>query len=78
MLQFLYSILILFCISCLIDISHEISNGFIVELIHDDSFKSPLYNPTQNKFQRTFKVVQPSINHINYFYKDFSATKNKF
>ncbi|KAL5056770.1 hypothetical protein RYX36_028374 [Vicia faba] len=48
-----------------------------VELIHRDSFKSPLYNPTQTKFQRNFNVVRRSINRANYFYKELSSIKNK-
>ncbi|KAL5056783.1 hypothetical protein RYX36_028387 [Vicia faba] len=58
-------------------ISHAKNNGFSVELIHRDSFKSPLYNPTQTKFQRNFNVVRRSINRANYFYKELSSTKNK-
>ncbi|CAL5199723.1 unnamed protein product [Lathyrus oleraceus] len=68
---------IFICFSYLIVISFGINNGFSVELIHRDSFKSPLYNPTQTKFQRSFNVVHRSINRANYFYKKLFFTKNK-
>ncbi|XP_058777075.1 aspartic proteinase CDR1-like [Vicia villosa] len=76
MSPFSYFILILSCISCLA-ISHEINRGFTVELIHRDSYKSPLYNSNQNKFQRTLNAVQRSINRANYIYNEFSPTKSK-
>ncbi|AES68109.1 eukaryotic aspartyl protease family protein, putative [Medicago truncatula] len=37
-------------------ISHALNNGFSVELIHRDSFKSLLYHPTETKFERIFNV----------------------
>ncbi|CAI8611787.1 unnamed protein product [Vicia faba] len=77
MSHFSLFIFIFICLSCLVVISHAKNNGFSVELIHRDSFKSPLYNPTQTKFQRNFNVVRRSINRANYFYKELSSTKNK-
>ncbi|XP_058780385.1 aspartic proteinase CDR1-like isoform X2 [Vicia villosa] len=58
-------------------ISHGVTNGFRVELIHRDSSKSPFYNPTQTKFQRSFNALYRSINRANYFYKVLFSTKNK-
>ncbi|CAK8535596.1 unnamed protein product [Lathyrus sativus] len=74
---FLTFISIFICLSCLVVISHAINNGVSVELIHRDSFKSPLYNPTQTKLQRNFNFVQRSINRADYFFKELSSTKNK-
>ncbi|CAK8535612.1 unnamed protein product [Lathyrus sativus] len=66
-----------FCLSFLIVISHSIRNGFSIELIHRDSFRSPFYNPTQTEFQRIFNEVQRSINRANYINREFAPTKNK-
>ncbi|XP_058777062.1 aspartic proteinase CDR1-like [Vicia villosa] len=77
MSHFSLFIFIFICVSCLVVISHAINNGFSVELIHRDSFKSPLYNPSQTKFERNFNVVHRSINRANYLYKKLSSTKNK-
>ncbi|XP_058777059.1 aspartic proteinase CDR1-like [Vicia villosa] len=76
MSHFLHFIFIFICISCLLVISHATNSGFSVELIHRDSLRSPLYNPTQTQFQRNFNVVHRSINRANYFYKKLSSTKN--
>ncbi|GAU27814.1 hypothetical protein TSUD_113940 [Trifolium subterraneum] len=65
--------LILFCLACLIAFSHALNNGFSVELIHRDSFKSPLYHPTETKFQRIFNTVRRSINRDIHFNKKNSS-----
>jgi len=53
--------------------SHAQNNGFSVELIHRDSSKSPLYKPTQNKYQHFINAARRSINIANHFYKDSLA-----
>ncbi|XP_058783812.1 aspartic proteinase CDR1-like [Vicia villosa] len=73
MTHFSFFIFIFIFFSCLI----VISRGLSVELIHRDFFKSPFYNPTQTKFQRSFNIVQQSINRANYLFKEPSHTKNK-
>ncbi|RHN58424.1 hypothetical protein MtrunA17_Chr4g0002271 [Medicago truncatula] len=56
---FFFFTLLLFSFSCfMISLSTALNNGFSVELIHRDSSKSPLYQPTQNKYQR---VSMPCI-----------------
>nr|ABN05698.1 hypothetical protein MtrDRAFT_AC148340g33v2 [Medicago truncatula] len=45
-------------------ISHALNNGFSVELIHRDSFKSLLYHPTETKFERIFNAVHRSIKRV--------------
>ncbi|XP_058777065.1 aspartic proteinase CDR1-like [Vicia villosa] len=77
MLQVSCFILIFFCLFNLIISSHAINNGFSIELIHRDSYKSPLYNPTQTKFQRIINDARRSINRSNYINREFSITKNK-
>jgi len=54
----------------MISLSNALNNGFSVELIHRDSSKSPLYQPTQNKYQRVTNAMRRSINRVNNFYKD--------
>ncbi|KAK2407378.1 aspartic proteinase CDR1 [Trifolium repens] len=55
-----------FSLSCfIISISHALNNGFSVELIHRDSPKSPLYQPTLNKYQRVANALRRSINQFN-------------
>ncbi|CAL5199743.1 unnamed protein product [Lathyrus oleraceus] len=71
-------ILLFFCIIYLTVISHAINNDFSVELIHRDSYKSPLYDPSQTKFQLILNAVHRSINRANYMNKEFSTTGNKF
>ncbi|XP_045799540.1 aspartic proteinase CDR1-like [Trifolium pratense] len=59
--------LMFFSLSCfIISISQAINNGFSVELIHRDSLKSPLYQPTQNKYQRVASALRRSINRVNH------------
>ncbi|XP_058759751.1 aspartic proteinase CDR1-like [Vicia villosa] len=70
-------ILIFLCLFCLIVCSHAISNSFSVELIHRDSYKSPLYNPTQTEFQKTINALHRSTNRVNYINKRISFTQNK-
>jgi hypothetical protein len=76
MSHFSFLTLILFFLSYLIAFSHALNNGFSVELIHRDSFKSPLYHPTETKFQRIFNIVRRSINRDIHFTKTSSAKKN--
>ncbi|CAL5199741.1 unnamed protein product [Lathyrus oleraceus] len=77
MSKFSSFILIFFCLFSLIFLSHAINYGFSVELIHRDSYKSPLYNPTQTESQKTINALHRSINRANYITKEFSFTKNK-
>jgi len=53
-----------------ISFSHALTSGFSVELIHRDSPKSPLYNPTQNKYQHVINAARHSINRANNFYEN--------
>ncbi|KAK9274279.1 hypothetical protein L1049_019093 [Liquidambar formosana] len=41
--------------------------GFVVDLIHRDSPKSPLYNPSETPSQRLRNALQRSINRVNRF-----------
>lgn len=41
-------------------------NNFSVELIHNDSPRSPFYNPTETRFQRISNVVHHSLNRVKY------------
>jgi hypothetical protein len=77
MCRFSIFTLIFFCLSCLIFLSHGLNNGFSVELIHRDSSKSPLYHPTETKFQRVYNVVRRSINRVNHFTKQISLNTNQ-
>jgi len=52
----------------MISLSNALNNGFSVELIHRDSSKSPLYQPTQNKYQRVVSAMRRSINRVDHFY----------
>jgi hypothetical protein len=61
--------LILFSICLVVSFSHALNNGFSVELIHRDSPKSPLYNPTQNKYERIVNAARRSINRANHLHK---------
>ncbi|WJX92809.1 hypothetical protein P8452_74401 [Trifolium repens] len=63
-------------LSCfIIYFAHAQNNGFSVELIHRDSSKSPLYQPTLNNYQRVANALRRSINRVNHIYKD-SLTNN--
>ncbi|AET02262.1 eukaryotic aspartyl protease family protein [Medicago truncatula] len=61
--------LLFFSICFIVSFSHAQKNGFSVELIHRDSLKSPLYKPTQNKYQYFVDAARRSINRANHFYK---------
>ncbi|KAK2371647.1 aspartic proteinase CDR1 [Trifolium repens] len=78
MSHFSFFTFILFCLSCLTTLSHALNNSFSVELIHRDSFKSPLYHPTETKFQRIFNAVHRSINRANHFSKKISSCNNNY
>ncbi|XP_050879971.1 aspartic proteinase CDR1-like [Lathyrus oleraceus] len=74
-----FSFFIIFCcISRLIVISHATKSDFSVDLIHRDSYKSPLYNSAQTKPQRIFNDVRRSINRANYINRELSPTEKKF
>jgi len=75
MSRFSFLTFVLFSLSCLIAISHALNNGFSVELIHQDSIKSPLYHPTETKFKRISNALRRSINRANRFNKEFSSSK---
>ncbi|XP_050878862.1 aspartic proteinase CDR1-like [Lathyrus oleraceus] len=77
MSQFSSFIVVFFFFFSLVVCSYAISNGFSVELIHRDSYKSPLYNPTQNKSQQIINALHRSINRVNYVNQEFSLTKDK-
>ncbi|CAJ2655374.1 unnamed protein product [Trifolium pratense] len=62
--------LLFFSLSFVVSFSHALNNGFSVELIHRDSPKSPLYQPTENKYQRVVNAARRSIKFANHFYKD--------
>ncbi|GAU41264.1 hypothetical protein TSUD_349040 [Trifolium subterraneum] len=67
----LLNVLFFITLSCfIISFSHALNNGFSVELIHRDSSKSPLYQPTLNNYQRVANALRRSINRVNYIYKD--------
>jgi hypothetical protein len=58
-------------LSCfIIYFAHAQNNGFSVELIHRDSSKSPLYQPTLNNYQRVANALRRSINRVNHINKD--------
>ncbi|XP_058777063.1 aspartic proteinase CDR1-like [Vicia villosa] len=78
MLPFSSFIFAFFALSSLIVCSHAINSDFSVELIHRDSYKSPLYNPTQTKFQQIINDAHRSINRSNYINQKISLTKTKF
>ncbi|XP_057452639.1 aspartic proteinase CDR1-like [Lotus japonicus] len=63
--------LLLFCLYCITSLTHSLTNGFSVELIHRDSLKSPFYNPSQTQFQRLATAVHRSINRTNRFNKAY-------
>jgi len=77
MSRFSFLTLIFFCLSCFIYLSHGLNNRFSVELIHRDSSKSPIYDPTKTKFQRVYNAVNRSINRVNHFSKQFSLNTNQ-
>ncbi|XP_004513307.1 aspartic proteinase CDR1-like [Cicer arietinum] len=60
-----------FFICFTISLSHALNNGLSlsVELLHRDSSKSPLYQPTQTKYQRVANAARRSVNRIHHFYK---------
>ncbi|KAK2354056.1 hypothetical protein P8452_74532 [Trifolium repens] len=62
--------LLLFSLYFINSFSHTLNNGFSVDLIHRDSPKSPLYQPTHNKYQRLANAARRSINRVNHFYKN--------
>ncbi|CAK8561068.1 unnamed protein product [Lathyrus sativus] len=64
-----FTILIFFFLSFVISFAHALNTGFSVELIHRDSLKSPLHQPTQNKYQHVVNSVRRSINRVDHFYK---------
>ncbi|XP_050884510.1 aspartic proteinase CDR1-like [Lathyrus oleraceus] len=70
-------IFIFFCLFSFIVCSHAINKGFSIELIHRDSYKSPLYNPTQTKSQQIINAIHRSISRSNSIDSQFSLTKNK-
>ncbi|GAU43730.1 hypothetical protein TSUD_365800 [Trifolium subterraneum] len=61
--------LILFSICLVFSFSHALNSGFSVELIHRDSPKSPLYNPTQNKYEHIINAARRSFNRANHLNK---------
>ncbi|CAJ2657418.1 unnamed protein product [Trifolium pratense] len=63
------SFLTLFSICLVFSFSHALNNGFSVELIHRDSPKSPLYKPTQNKYEHIINAARRSINRANHLNK---------
>jgi hypothetical protein len=76
MSHFSMLMLVLFYRSCFIHLSHSLNNGLSVELIHRDSSKSPIYQPTETKFQRVYNAVHGSINRANHFTKQLSLNTN--
>jgi hypothetical protein len=68
---------IFFYLSCFIHLSHSL-NGFSVELIHRDSSKSPIYHPTETKFQRVYNAVHRSINRAKQFSLNTSITVTQY
>ncbi|XP_045799537.1 aspartic proteinase CDR1-like [Trifolium pratense] len=61
--------LLVFTLFCfIISLSRPLNNGFTVELIHRDSPKSPLYQPTQNKYQLVTNAMRRSIDRVNHIY----------
>ncbi|CAK8561064.1 unnamed protein product [Lathyrus sativus] len=62
--------LFLFVICFIFPLSRALNNGFSVELIHRDSLKSPLYKPTQNKYQNIINAARRSVDRISHFYED--------
>ncbi|RDY01103.1 Aspartic proteinase CDR1, partial [Mucuna pruriens] len=48
--------------------SEALKGGFSVQLIHRDSSKSPLYNPSESAFQQLKSAFQRSFNRVNHFY----------
>ncbi|XP_004489816.1 aspartic proteinase CDR1-like [Cicer arietinum] len=66
--------LIFFYFVHFIAISHALSNGFSVELIHRNSPRSPLYHPTETNLQRVLNDVRRSINRVNHLNKKISHT----
>jgi hypothetical protein len=72
-----FFILIFFNLSCFLALSHNMIDGFSIELIHRDSSKSPLYHPIETKFQRVSNAIRRSINRANHFNKQFSLSTIK-
>ncbi|CAJ2669077.1 unnamed protein product [Trifolium pratense] len=70
-----FGVLLLLC--CFgVSLSTSQNNGFSVELIHRDSSRSPLYNPTETKFQRISNSVHHSINRAKYVNQMFYASSH--
>ncbi|KAK2379510.1 aspartic proteinase CDR1 [Trifolium repens] len=65
-----FNTLLFFSLCFIISFSHALNNGFSVELIHRDSPKSPLYQATENKYQRVVNAARRSIKFANHFYQD--------
>jgi hypothetical protein len=61
-----FTLLTLF--SFIISLSHALNKGFTTELIHRDSSKSPLYQPTLNKYERVANAMRRSIDRVNHIY----------
>jgi hypothetical protein len=76
MFHFSILTLFLFYLSRFIYLSHSLNNGLSIELIHRDSSKSPIYQPTETKFQRVYNAVHGSINRANHFTKQLSLNTN--
>ncbi|WJX30988.1 hypothetical protein P8452_19471 [Trifolium repens] len=77
MSRFSILVFVFFYLFCFIHLSYSLNNGFSVELIHRDSLKSPIYCPSETKFQRVYNAVHRSINRGNHFAKQFSLNTNK-
>jgi hypothetical protein len=77
MSRFSILVFVFFYLLCFIHLSYSLNNGFSIELIHRDSSKSPIYHPTETKFQRVYNAVHRSINRGNHFAKQFSLNTNK-
>jgi hypothetical protein len=77
MSRFSILVFVFFYLFCFIHLSYSLNNGFSIEFIHRDSSKSPIYHPTETKFQRVYNAVHRSINRGNHFAKQFSLNTNK-
>jgi hypothetical protein len=71
-----FGVLLLLCYF-VVSLTMSQNNGFSVELIHRDSSKSPLYNPTQTKFQQISNSMHHSINRAKYVNQLFHASHTK-
>jgi len=57
-------------------LTEPLKGGFSVELIHRDSPKSPLYNPTKTLFQKLNNSFHRSLDRVKHFYPKPKATQN--